>query len=319
MTNNKIYPILVVIIGLCIGCSEFIEKPLKNEKVVVITPGDGVKTSIYTQTFWWEELDGATGYNLQVVENLFDSLPIYKIDTITKRNKFTFTLRPGKYQWKVLGVNANGKSEKFTLQTLQIDSTSLGIQTLTLNSPSDQFITRNANIQLSWQSIFGASSYRVNIARNDSVILNAVQNRLVYNYVIPKDGTYAWQVKALSKNDSTDWSEKRNFILDTRIDTTKLSFPKNNANINISEVSTTLTLIWTNVSTADNLTLNVTRERPNSSSIFSKTFTSSENPQVLFKNLNITVLSGDVIKWSITSNDTAGNQAKTSTWSFNIQ
>ncbi len=315
MTNKTWYLIISTLALLCWGCSDFIEKPLKDEKVIIVTPGNGVKTNIYTQTFWWEELVGATGYNLQIVQNKFDSLPIFTLDTITPKTKFKFTLKPGNYEWRVLGVNANGKSEKYTLQSLRIDSASLGIQTVTLNTPNNQFKVNYTEIPLSWEAISGASNYRINVSRNDSIKLNFVQKKSTYTYTAPKDGTYSWRVKALNSKDSTDWSETRSFIIDRLIDTTTLSFPPNKTRVSLLAANTTLALTWTKVTNADNLILNVSRIRTNDK--FSKTFSASET-SVLFKDLNISVVLDDVIEWSITSKDAAGNEKPTAKWTFTI-
>ena len=46
---------------------DIVEINLEGKYVAVIAPQENYVTTTLTHTFWWEELEGATGYELQIV------------------------------------------------------------------------------------------------------------------------------------------------------------------------------------------------------------------------------------------------------------
>jgi hypothetical protein len=89
------------------GCAEIIEKSLTNEQVMLSAPANNVASSDSLQTFYWQKLDGATSYQLQVVSPNFDSIVKLIADTTVNTNMFPISLDTGQYQWKVRAFNAS--------------------------------------------------------------------------------------------------------------------------------------------------------------------------------------------------------------------
>ncbi|MCD4711429.1 MAG: hypothetical protein K8R52_11340 [Bacteroidales bacterium] len=87
------------------GCSIIFEEDLSEEIVYVNMPIDGTVSQDQSQLFWWEMVDGAIGYNLQIVEGTFSDPLFLVMDTNATGDKFLFDLLPGEYEWRINGWN----------------------------------------------------------------------------------------------------------------------------------------------------------------------------------------------------------------------
>jgi hypothetical protein len=100
-----------VIVRLASGCNIIFEEDLSKEVILVNMPVDGTISSDTSQLFWWEMLDGALAYNLQIVAGSFDN-PLYLlVDTNAVGNKFLHNILPGEYQWRISGWNNSSETE----------------------------------------------------------------------------------------------------------------------------------------------------------------------------------------------------------------
>lgn len=103
--------IIFVIVRLASGCNIIFEEDLSKEVILVNMPVDGTISSDTSQLFWWEMLDGALAYNLQIVAGSFDN-PLYLlVDTNAVGNKFLHNILPGEYQWRISGWNNSSETE----------------------------------------------------------------------------------------------------------------------------------------------------------------------------------------------------------------
>jgi hypothetical protein len=109
------------LVFIAASCSDLIEESIEKKIVTIISPVNGEVSKKTQQTFWWETLDGALKYRLQVVHNKFDSIPGYNLDTLISKNTFTTTLTVGIYQWRVEAVNGSSKTLENTIQNLRIE------------------------------------------------------------------------------------------------------------------------------------------------------------------------------------------------------
>src|SRR6185369_6148207 len=91
----------LLLISFFLSCDDFIEKDISKKNVMILSPPDGYVTNSLTQTFWWQEIDGAEQYNLQVVRPNFSSVQQLVLDTTTSGNKFNYSFLPGIYQWRI--------------------------------------------------------------------------------------------------------------------------------------------------------------------------------------------------------------------------
>ena len=112
---KKIRFSLLAILGIisCPGCEEALETVLTEKNVVLQAPANKIKTSDPNQTFYWDFMDGASEFQLQIVSPKFDSIARLITDTIITKNQFPLEMQAGNYQWRVKAIN-NSSSTKFT-------------------------------------------------------------------------------------------------------------------------------------------------------------------------------------------------------------
>ena len=67
---TRIFIISIASIGILFGflrCDDIFEDDISTENISLYAPSDSIVTKIITHTFWWEEVEGADEYNLQIV------------------------------------------------------------------------------------------------------------------------------------------------------------------------------------------------------------------------------------------------------------
>lgn len=232
---------MILVFGV-FACSDLIEESIQDKVVVVITPTNGTVSTNYTQTFWWEELKDALNYRLQIVYNKFDSAAEFRLDTLVSSNKFSVTLKPAKYQWRVEALNGSSKTEVETIQNLRIDSASIEGQDILLTSPANGLISNDAEFSFQWEALPGATDYRFQLyTLNNSIVLDStVRTETSLEYTVQKDSVYYWTITAKRKDVYSNPSESWKFTLDrVAPDSVKLISPASNAS-----VSSPVTLTW---------------------------------------------------------------------------
>jgi hypothetical protein len=95
------------------ACEEALEISLIGKKPTLLAPVNNLNTIDTLQTFYWQKLDGATKYQLQIVSPKFDSIVRLINDTMILQNTFTKDMDTGTYQWRVKAIN-NGSESGFS-------------------------------------------------------------------------------------------------------------------------------------------------------------------------------------------------------------
>ncbi|HWZ23304.1 MAG TPA: hypothetical protein VNW06_11655 [Cytophagaceae bacterium] len=223
---------LKILIGLSLmllmsSCNEIFDQDLTKTTVTVISPLDGTKSSSYAQTFWWNALSGSgLKYEIKITQIVTDSSTtphtsygLVIVDSITTADKYTYTFAPGVYQWSVQAENSSSVS-KYTVQNLTISVGSITSQTPVLSSPADSIAQISSLFSLTWQSVYGAVKYKIEIDTisgsfatpivNSSVAISNSNNPTVsFSHTFLAGGAYKWRVAAVDKDSSySQWSNE---------------------------------------------------------------------------------------------------------------
>lgn len=98
---------LIFSVGIIVSCESALEENLK-EKVHLLAPANRIVTTDTVHTFYWEMMEGATHYQLQVVSPRFDSIARLIVDTTIANNQFNLTLHKNtRYEWRVRALNSS--------------------------------------------------------------------------------------------------------------------------------------------------------------------------------------------------------------------
>ena len=169
-----LFLMLITVSNLLSSCDDIIEPSISKKLVTLEAPVNQYQSTSYTINFWWDAVDNALTYHLQVVTPTFASPGSLVLDTIVTSNKFSFTLSPGNYQWRVTAENGSSQTAFAGPRNFTIDASSIKQQSVLLNSPTNQYLTNQSPVVFQWGSMYGATQYRFEIDTNNFVNESAV-------------------------------------------------------------------------------------------------------------------------------------------------
>ncbi len=182
---------------------------IHNEIVVLRSPISSEHITTKNISFWWDEIDGATNYTLQVVSPNFEQASQLIINKTTEVTFHDYELEEGDYEWRVKASNAKYSTE-FSTGVFKINTTSISHESVTLNSPYNGFITTSKNITFWWEELANAEEYVIQLVKpNFTSIEELIEETTISNnqftVTLPK-GSYQWRVKAKNSTSETGYS-----------------------------------------------------------------------------------------------------------------
>ncbi|WDF76608.1 hypothetical protein PQ469_22230 [Mucilaginibacter sp. KACC 22773] len=303
-----IFPAFLASNVLLSACKEFIEPSIAKRQVTLEAPANQYQSTKYTINFWWDGVEDALAYRLQVVTPGFDSIGGLILDTLVKDIKFTSTLEPGNYQWRVRAENGSSQTDYSPARSFIIEQSSLTNQTVTLSSPSNNTSTSVNAALFKWNSLYGATKYQVeidtnNFANEDALVYNQVVPGLQVNFTFPKDQVYGWRVRAENETEQSKWSAI-NYV------TYQLPLPAQVSLVSPaagSSVSLPVQLSWNSVTGVPGYKLYVFKS--DSTTLYSNSFPVTVNSTGYSFNLGVT---GEKIYWKVSALNASGKEGKAS-------
>lgn len=221
------------------GCDEFFEEDIEKDTITMLAPADGIETEIVTQTFWWHEIDGATGYRMQIVAPSFNSIEVFVVDTLVKGDKFETTLYPGDFEWRVRGENSAYQTDWSIARLSIIDSDDLTRQRIQLVKPLQDSFTNDAEVGFLWNALPKAQTYELRIFRDgwgQDLVLDSVGINTNNLGLLLEEGEFWFGVRAVNSSTQTLYSNNR-FVVDRTLPTTPNPLsPANNEALSDSTV-----------------------------------------------------------------------------------
>ena len=84
--RKVIISFFIFVLIFILGCGEFFEPDLSNKRVTLLAPADSTETPLSLITFWWDHLNDADWYHLQIVTPNFDYPVSLVLDTNITEN-----------------------------------------------------------------------------------------------------------------------------------------------------------------------------------------------------------------------------------------
>ncbi len=233
---NKKYLLLITLcIFIYLGCDDIFEEDISEKKFNLYAPSDNITTTEVNQTFWWQEVEDATHYALQIVSPSFQSIEKLVLDSTVTENQFDYTLNEGTYQWRVKALNNISYTYSDT-NTFIIESTDISGVNFDLLSPTNNLQSPDTVQSFSWENVTGATEYDLRIVSPsfssmeelvvDTIINDQQISILLYN------GSYEWRVKA-SNSISETISDTNTVVIDTTLTSKYDMFEPENHKLNI--------------------------------------------------------------------------------------
>jgi hypothetical protein len=260
ISNTALFLVLVTIAG----CNAFFEKDISGQTIKLLSPINGTTTEIASQTFWWEKVEGAANYRLQIVSPSFDATETVILDTLISKDKFMVTLDPSGYEWRVRAENSIWQTQwmKGQLQIYSILEKDISGQTIKLLSPITGTTTEIASQTFWWEKVEGATYYRLQIVSpsfdaTEKLILDTLVSKDKFMVTLDPSG-YEWRVRAENSAWQTQWMKGQlqiNTILDITRKNVNLLYPGLVINTN------TIRFQWDNVPNAKNYSFVVHKDQ----------------------------------------------------------
>ncbi|AFD06660.1 fibronectin type III domain-containing protein [Solitalea canadensis] len=300
--NNILLWVLCSI--LVTACTEFLEPSIEKDNVTLLAPGDKIVSPNYTQTFKWEPVEHALKYRLQIVTPDFDAIEEYVLDTLISDTKYTISLAPGNYEWRVRGENGSTQTS-YVKRTLNIAYSSIKQQSVRLLAPSNGFQTNQKDLSFKWEQLYGATKYRFQVDSNNF----ADESKIMYEVVIPsneqtftflKERAFQWRVRAENDTAQSKWSTIYGVIFDkTPPAIPVLQSPADNQSVSLPAI-----LQWNAVAGAEKYKLYV--YKADSTTLYSSSFPTVTSTTSFSFNLGTV---GEKIYWKVAAIDKAGNES----------
>jgi hypothetical protein len=247
--------IIIAIWSICLlsSCSDIFQKSITNSSIIIYTPADSLSSKVYTHKFYWESVSGATNYRLQIASPSFTSGQIQSIilDTTMISNKLTFTLNPGKYEWRLRAQNG-GSETSYITRKLEIIQTSFDQRPMTVLSPSISTTVYSNSVLYNWTPISGTANYYIEIDTLGDGFSNPVIKKVdgtqnSFPYILQYRGIHNWRMYAVDsfaqKSQYSHISEPINLgTITFGMDTVSLVSPANNATL--SPISAQYQFSW---------------------------------------------------------------------------
>lgn len=296
------------------GCTrDFIVKNIKNKSVNIISPADGLSTPNNSIIFWWDEVDGAEKYNLQIVKPDFNSVAQLLVDTTLTGTKFNHTFTPGTYQWRIKATNAGG-STAYTTRTIIIDTTSnLNLLTVSLVAPLNKAVTNNNTISFSWNAIPAASYYELKLTSQLSSSVTTISNITVpaysysFNVAAGNEESYTWEVRAYNSFSQTQNNVPRSFRIDHKSPFPPLNISPSTYSMSIRD---TVSLRWTRSLSSADIQYDVVSLSDDSTfsyALGTKTITTGASVRINDGIYTYTNTISKPVWWTVFSVDSSGN------------
>lgn len=223
------------------SCDDLIEPKLSDKTITILAPADSSVQSNTTITFWWNEVSGASKYNIQIVNPSFSNIQYLVADSMVSGDKFTVGLQPGHYEWRIKAVNSSTETPFATFSFTVDSSLNLSGQNVQLLSPINNSISTQLSQTFVWAHMYYADDYRFEILSSfgNVIYTNAALTTTQTSYTFTTDGTYTWRVRAQNGSSVSSYSQA-NIIIDlTAPSPPTILSPADNA-----VVSNPFTLSW---------------------------------------------------------------------------
>lgn len=217
------------------ACDEIEEGDLTNKEVHVISPSDSIHSTDASINFYWDLMDEATGYRLQVVTPNFQNTQSLIVDTLCPDNQFTLAVPPGVYQWRIRPEN-NSSFGNFVTRTIFIDSTfDLSNQEIILQSPLNLAKLNSEAIDFTWFELYNASQYSWLIKNNDwsgsLIVPEIITTETNLSLANLPEGQFSWGVRGESNTSNTPYTYRTLIIDRTAPELPIIQSPMNNEGV----------------------------------------------------------------------------------------
>jgi hypothetical protein len=188
------------------SCEDIFVADIASSEVTLVAPADSADTYETMQMFLWEQVKGATEYNITLFSPDLATAGSVILDSVVVEPSFKVSLAPGAYEWCVKASNGF-YTTRIACNKLVIKE-GVGAKQVQLIAPADDSESSNAEQIFWWEPVSGAMEYTLIVVSPDLL----TPNRVLLDTIIKKNlfikelliGEYEWCVKAGDGRTTTD-------------------------------------------------------------------------------------------------------------------
>lgn len=165
-THHLMALVLPIFCLIFTACDDYFDDDISDMTVTFVAPGDSISTPDTKISIWWQEIDEASKYHLQIVTPSFTS-PVRRIvDTVLTNNYFETDLQPARYECRVRAENAAGTTG-YSYRSFSIDSSIfLNNSKPVLIFPSQNAFISTPSVFFKWEPMVKADRYNVSLKKD---------------------------------------------------------------------------------------------------------------------------------------------------------
>ena len=116
-----------LLVAFCISCDDIFVKDISVNEIIIICPRDNWEFKLEDDStaivFWWEYMNGADNYELQLVSPDFSNINKVLFDVVVdSTNKYSTVLPAGQYQWRIRAKNNSFSTDYITRTFLLLEN-----------------------------------------------------------------------------------------------------------------------------------------------------------------------------------------------------
>lgn len=194
---------------ICASCDAILfEEDISKAKIVLVAPSDQAEFFTTGVTFSWEKVPEATTYQLQIAKPDFFNPTQLVLDTIIKTTSFIKQLPLASYEWRVKALNTSYSTAYVSRKFTVLSDKDFASNTVVLDNPANNIVTKTALQRLTWQPIIGAKKYQIQIYDTNSVLVKEeTVTTTSFEFSFP-EGTFSWRVKAVNGDMNTLYTSR---------------------------------------------------------------------------------------------------------------
>lgn len=235
----------IALLFLCWNCETIFVENISKEQVVLLAPATNAELLPGTIAFNWQEITDATAYKIEIATPDFTNANQILLDSTTTALTILKKLDAGNYEWRVKALNSDYTTVYSTNNFSIIDTvTLLPSATINLLLPIEDKISNSTNQTLVWESLEGATEYRIQLWSPDedgTKIEDETFSTTHFEFDFP-DGDFTWSVRGQSDTQNTVFTSRKIKIDTENPNTPLLTSPDDNETI---AVTTAVNFKWT--------------------------------------------------------------------------
>jgi hypothetical protein len=277
----------------------------------LVSPSNNIINQPISLSLTWNEVSGASTYRVQLSTSSSFSSTVVDDSTLTLGTKAVGPLSTNTtYYWRVNAKNAGGTSAWSDVWSFTTVPPAAGAPTL--SSPSNSATNQPLSLSLTWNTVSGASTYRVQLSTISSFTSTVVDDSTLTSSIeavgpLSTSTTYYWRVNVKNAGGTSAWSEVWSFTtVPPAAGAPTLSSPSNSA----TNQPLSLSLMWNTVSGTSNYHVQLS-----TSPSFSSTVVNDSTLMTTTKDVG-PLSTSTTYYWRVNAKNPGGTSAWSEVWSF---